>query len=400
MFERVERMPDDPILGLMAAFRADPDPRKVDLGVGVYRDDQGATPVLEAVRRAEQAVLARQTSKTYVAPAGNAGFNQAMERAAFGEDHPVLSGGRLRTVQAPGGCGALRLGAELTRIAVADAVVQVSSPTWANHVPLLTGAGIKLERYPYYDAATGGVDFDSMRAALERLPLRSVVLLHASCHNPTGADLSPLQWRALIPVFARRGHIPFIDMAYQGLGTGVAEDAFGIRLFAAELPELLVAVSCSKNFGLYRERTGALHVLCASAAAADAVLSQLVRIARTIYSMPPDHGAAIVHEILGSDALRSTWLEEVGAMRTRIANLRRETVKQLRQACPQRDFSFIERQRGMFSFLGVSVDQVRALREQHHVYMTNDARINIAGLRNDNLEYFAQSVARVLTAAT
>jgi aspartate aminotransferase len=399
MFERLERMPDDPILGLMAAFRADTDPRKVDLGVGVYRNERGETPVLEAVKKAEQAVLARQTSKTYVAPIGNAGYNQCMERLVFGEGHAALKAGRVRTIQAPGGCGALRVGAELIRIAMPEAIVHVSTPTWANHVPLLTGSGIKLERYPYYDAATGGVNFSAMMEGLEKLPARAVVLLHASCHNPTGADLSEPQWRDVLAVVARRGLIPYIDMAYQGLGTGVVEDAFAPRLFAAELPEVMVAVSCSKNFGLYRERTGALHIVSQTTQSADAILSQLVRIARTIYSMPPDHGAAIVQEILSNDSLRGSWADEVGGMRARINGLRKDLVARLTKAYAQRDFSFIERQRGMFSFLGVNVDQVRALRERHHCYMTDDSRINIAGLRSDNIDYFAQSVAQVLAAA-
>jgi aspartate aminotransferase len=398
MFERLERMPDDPILGLMAAFRADADQRKVDLGVGVYRDDRGDTPVLGAVREAEQAVLGRQKSKTYVAPSGNAGFNQAMEKLVFGDSHPTLKAGRIRTIQAPGGCGALRVGAELIRLAMPDATVHVSTPTWANHVPLLTGSGIKLERYAYYDAATGGVNFSAMLEALERLPARAVVLLHGSCHNPTGADLSEQQWREVLALVSRRGLIPYIDMAYQGLGSGLAEDAFGARLFAAELPEVIVAVSCSKNFGLYRERTGALHIINQTPAAADAVLSQLVRIARTIYSMPPDHGAAIVQEILANEGLRGAWLDELGSMRTRIAGLRKDLVGRLARACPGRDFSFIERQKGMFSYLGVTPEQVRALRERHHVYMTDDSRMNVAGLRAENIGYFTDSVAQVLNA--
>jgi aspartate aminotransferase len=398
MLERLDRLPPDPILGLMAAFRADTDPHKVDLGVGVYRDDRGDTPVLKAVREAEQSVLARQNTKSYVAAAGNPGFNQAMERLVFGVDHPALTGGRVRTIQAPGGCGALRLGAELIRAASPDSVVHVSAPTWANHIPLLSGCGLKLERYPYFDPGTGGVNFDAMRAALERLPARAVVLLHASCHNPTGADLNEAQWRELLGVFKARNLLPFIDMAYQGLGTGVLEDAFGIRLFCSELPEVAVAVSCSKNFGLYRERTGSLHVVSDTKTAAEAVLTQLVRIARSIYSMPPDHGAAIVLEILESSALRQSWEDEVAAMRKRIQGLRHEAVQQLRKFCPQRDFGFIESQRGMFSYLGVTVDQVRELQTRHHVYMTDDSRINVAGLRRENLEYFAQAVAKVLTA--
>jgi len=396
MLERLERLPTDPILGLMAAFRADPDPRKVDLGVGVYRDDVGETPVLSSVRRAEQAVLARQTTKVYVGAAGNIAFNQAMARLVLGESHPALAADRVRSIQAPGGCGALRLGAELIRAASPGTIVHVSTPTWANHMPLLSGSGLQLERYPYYDPSTGGVSFEAMLSALDRLPSRAVVLLHASCHNPTGADLSEPQWRELLGVVKRRALLPFIDIAYQGLGTGQAEDAFGIRLFCAELPEVAVAVSCSKNFGLYRERTGCLHVVTETATAGDAVLSQLVRIARSIYSMPPDHGAAIVHEILADATLREQWSDEVMAMRKRITGLRHALVKRFVEECPQRDFAFIAAQRGMFSFLGVNTPQVHELRDQHHIYMTDDSRINIAGLRSENLDYFARAVAQVL----
>ena len=397
MFERLESVIPDPILGLMAAFRADPDPRKVDLGVGVYRDDRGETPVLEAVRRAESALLARQSTKSYVGPAGNPAFNEAIERLVLGEEHEARLTARVRTVQAPGGCGALRLGAELIRAVSPDSVVYVSTPTWANHSPLLSGSGLKLAPYPYFDPATGGVQFAAMAAALGRLPARAVVLLHASCHNPTGADLSPAQWRELLELLKRRQLLPFIDMAYQGLGEGLEADAYGMRLFSAELPEVLCAVSCSKNFGLYRERTGALQVINETPAAADAAFSHLVRIARGIWSMPPDHGAAIVHGILAEPTLRTSWQAQVAAMRQRIQGLRHEVVKQLRQHCPQRDFGFIATQRGMFSFLGISAEQVRELRERHHVYMTDDSRMNIAGLRAQNLEYFARATAEVLS---
>jgi aspartate aminotransferase len=396
MLERLERLPTDPILGLMALFRADKDPRKVDLGVGVFRDDHGETPVLAAVRRAEEIVLSRQTTKAYVAAGGNAGFNSSMASLVLGDDHPAIKADRVRSIQAPGGCGALRLGAELFRTAQPETVVYVSTPTWANHVPLLSGCGLKLEKYPYYDAATGGVKFDEMLGTLDKVPPRSLVLLHASCHNPTGADLSDAQWRELVELFKRRALLPFIDIAYQGLGTGVAEDAYGVRLFAAELPELAVAISCSKNFGLYRERTGCLSVISQTPTAGDAALSHLIRIARSIYSMPPDHGAAIVSEILSDTALRAQWAAELTAMRERITGLRHELVKQLAREYPQRDFSFIGRQRGMFSFLGVTAPQVQALRNQHHIYMMDDSRMNIAGLRADNLAYFAGAVAQVL----
>ncbi|HVP33942.1 MAG TPA: amino acid aminotransferase [Steroidobacteraceae bacterium] len=396
MFERLELITADTILSLMAAYRADPDPRKVDLGIGVYRNEHGETPVPAAVREAEAAVLARQTTKTYVGPAGNPGFNEAMARLALGAEHEALVSNRVRTIQCPGGCGALRLGAELIRYASADSVVHLSDPTWVNHVPLLSGSGLKLERYPYYDAASGGVRFAAMVAALERLPPRAVVLLHASCHNPTGADLSQAEWRELLSLVKRRQLLPFIDMAYQGLGESLEADAFGLRLFAAELPELLYAVSCSKNFGLYRERTGALGVVCERAAQADAALSQLVRLARGLWSMPPDHGAAIVHGVLTDAALRARWLEELDGMRARIQGLRREVVRRLAEHCPGRDFGFIARHHGMFSLFGISTAQVRELRAQQHIYMVDDSRMNVAGLRRENLEYFARSVGAVL----
>jgi aspartate aminotransferase len=396
MFERLEPVIPDPILRLMAAYRADPEPRKVALGIGVYRDDRGDTPILPSVRQAERIMLARQETKSYVGSAGNLGYNAAIDRLVLAADHPALVAKRVRTIQTPGGCGALRLGAELIRLVRPDSIVHVSTPTWANHGPLICGSGLKLEHYPYFDAASGGVQFGAMLAAFERLPAGAVVLLHASCHNPTGADLSAGQWRELLAVVQRRGLLPFIDMAYQGLGEGLEADAFGVRLFCAELPEVLCAVSCSKNFGLYRERVGSLHLLSTTPAAGDAAFSQLVRLARGIWSMPPDHGAAIVHDILEDPRLRAQWLEEVSAMRRRIQGLRHEVVQQLKVHCPQRDFSFIERQRGMFSFFGISVEQVQALRTQHHVYMTDDSRMNIAGLRPDNLEYFARAVAQVL----
>ena len=396
MFTQLERLPEDPILGLMAAYRADESARKVDLGVGVYRDERGQTPVLECVRRAERALIEEQTTKSYVSPSGNPALNRALARLTFGSEHPALQAGRIATIQGVGGCGALRLGAELVHAASPQTRVYVSEPTWVNHVPLLSGCGLALERYPYYDPVSGGVRFAAMLESLERLPAGSLVLLHAACHNPTGADLSPPQWRELLTSIKRRELLPFIDMAYQGLGSGLDEDAFGIRLFASELPEMLVAVSCSKNFGLYRERVGTLHVLTESARVAEAVLSQQVRSARRLYSMPPDHGAAIVAAILESEALCALWTAELRRMRERIAGLRRELAQQLGTAWPARDFSFIARQHGLFSFLGLTVEQVRRLRFEHHVYMTEDSRMNVAGLRAENLEYFARAVAQVL----
>ena len=396
MLERLQQVTPDAILGLMAAYRADPDPRKVDLGVGVYRDSKGDTPILEAVGSAESALIAAQSTKTYVSSVGNAGFNEQMTRLTFGADHPTVKANRVRTVQTPGGCGALRLAAELIRLAAPDTTVHVSSPTWANHEPLLGNSGLTLGRYPYFDPGTGGVEFPLMMAALEKLPPRTVVLLHASCHNPTGADLSEDEWHTVLELVRRRDLLPFIDMAYQGLGGGMEADAFAPRLFAAELPELICAVSCSKNFGLYRERVGALHLVASTAGAADAALSQLARLARGIWSMPPDHGAEIVRRILSDGDLAAAWQKEVRGMRERILALRQQLLQQLREHCPRRDFGFITRQRGMFSFLGINSAEIHRLRAEHHIYLTDDSRINIAGLREENLAYVARAVAQVL----
>ena len=395
MFADLEKLAPDPILGVTIAFRADPTPGKVDLGVGVYRDSHGQTPIPAAVREAERAVLSAQTSKTYVGPLGNTDFNQRIAELALGPLAAALRE-RVATIQTVGGCGALRLGAEILKATRKEPVVHVSTPTWANHEPLLGSSGLALQRYPYYDAAAHRLEFERMRDALERIAPGNVVLLHGCCHNPTGADLAPAEWEQVADLLLRRSLTPFVDMAYQGLGEDLERDATGLRIIADRVPEMLLAISCSKNFGLYRERTGALHVINQTTAGADAILTQLVRIARTIYSMPPDHGAAIVNEILTNDALRDSWTNEVGTMRGRIAGLRKDAVARLKKAAPDRDFSFIERQHGMFSFLGATKDQVRELREKHHIYMTDDSRINIAGLKSDNIGYFADAVAQVV----
>ena len=298
MFQSLEPLPPDPILGVTAAFRRDASPLKVDLGVGVYRDVAGNTPIPAAVRAAERALIEAQASKTYVGPAGNVDFNERIVDLALGP----LAGSlreRIATIQTVGGCGALRLGAELLKVARPDAVVHVSDPTWANHEPLLGSSGLRLERYPYYDAARHErrVRRDA-GVPVERLPAGAVVLLHACCHNPTGADLAPEQWQALTAVVEQRGLVPFVDLAYQGFGDDLETDVVGLRTLAARVPELLLAVSCSKNFGLYRERTGALAVLAPNGATAAAVATHQARLARRMYSMPPDHGAAVVARLL------------------------------------------------------------------------------------------------------
>lgn len=395
MFETLQALPEDPILGLMAAFRADPAALKIDLGVGVYKDEHGRTPVLRAVKAAEQAVLAEQQTKTYTGPGGNEQFNTLMTELILGSKHPALTTGRVRALQAPGGCGALRLGAELLTVNGARPTVHVSDPTWANHVPLLSGAGLKLERYPYFDSRTGTVRFDAMLERLSSLPAGDVVLLHGCCHNPTGADLSLDQWRKVADVLLQRRLVPYVDIAYQGLGEGISEDAEGARLIAATVPEALIAVSCSKNFGLYRERVGALMVLASTDTQANAAVSHLRKIARGIYSMPPDHGAAIVARILSDTKLSEDWRNELNAMRERMLTLRRTLSAALARTCTAEMASAVEKQRGMFSMLPLTPEAVDTLRQQHHIYMTRDGRINIAGVGLESIDYIAKAIGSV-----
>jgi aspartate/tyrosine/aromatic aminotransferase len=395
MFELLTRVPDDPILGISAAFKRDTTPLKVDLGVGVYKDDHGNTPVPAAVKRAEAEVIAAQASKTYLSPVGNPGFNAQVLELVMGADHAGRKGDAA-AVQAPGGSGALRLGAELVRVSSPGSTVHVSDPTWANHIPLLGSAGFKIERYPYYSAAKHTVEFDRMTAHLEALPSGAVVVLHACCHNPTGQDLTITQWAAIADIVARRGLLPFVDLAYQGLGDDLERDAASIRMLARQVPEMLVAVSCSKNFGLYRERTGLLIALASSSERATIAAGQLGRLARTIYSMPPDHGAAIVDRVLSQPELRQSWSAELAAMAARINGLRGLLAEGLTSRVRGSDFSWITRQRGMFSRLDLTPAMVEALRDQHHVYVAPDGRINIAGVSQANVDHVATAIAAVM----
>jgi aspartate aminotransferase len=377
----------------MAKYRSDTSSLKVDLGVGVYRDLSGNTPVLACVRRAEQAVLAAQATKSYVAAAGREEFNTAVEEMVLGSAHAARRDRRARTVQTPGGCGALRVGAELIRAAAPEVTVHVSDPTWGNHTPLLGGSGLRLERYPYYDAAGHQLRFDAMLERLDRAADGDVVLIHACCHNPTGADLDPAQWQALAQLVTRRRLVPFLDIAYQGFAVDLQADVAGVRLLAEQVPEALIAISFSKNLGLYRERAGALIVIGENANRADAMLSHVLQIARSIYSMPPDHGAAIAAHIFADPTLKGEWLEELAAMRTRIADMRGLLARQLREVTGDGTFDFIRAQRGMFSLLGVSAQAVERLRDKHHIYMMSDSRMNLAGITPDNVNYVAESVA-------
>jgi aspartate/tyrosine/aromatic aminotransferase len=395
IFDNLEKLPPDPILGVTTAFRADPSADKIDLGVGVYRDAEGNTPVPAAVRNAERALLDRQVTKTYVGPMGNAEFNQRIVEMALG----ALAAGlkdRTATIQTVGGCGALRVGAELIRASRPHAIVHVSDPTWANHEPLLGSSGLALERYPYYEPASRGVVFERMLEHFGRLASGSIVLLHACCHNPTGADLDAGQWAALAAVIEDRGLVPFVDLAYQGFGDDLETDVQGLRLLAARVPQLLLAISCSKNLGLYRERTGALAIVAENATAAAAIATHQARTARRMYSMPPDHGAAIASSVLGDPGARAAWESELAGMVSRMKALRALLAGHLAARRPDRDFSWVTRHRGMFSLAGLDSAAIDELRSKHHVYVPPDGRINIAGVSAANVDRVADSVVAVL----
>jgi aspartate aminotransferase len=398
MFQSLPALPADPILGLMASYRADSNPKKIDLGIGVYKNEAGDTPVMTAVKKAEGMILDSQTTKSYVGPTGAAGYNAIVAELLLGKSLNDSLGKRRVTVQSPGGCGGLRLAAEFIKSANPNATVWVSNPTWANHVPLLSSAGLKIAEYPYYDYDSHSVKFDEMIECLSKIDSGDIVLLHGCCHNPCGADLNKQQWQQVRDVALKQGFTVFIDLAYQGLGDGLEEDVYGTRLLVESLPELIVVSSCSKNFGLYRERTGAMTLICDSEAATAVATTQIAGAARAMYSMPPDHGAAIVQLILTNDVLRAEWDAELTEMRDRINGLRSQFVKQIQSIGIEQDFSFIEREKGMFSFLGVNVDQVQTLVNDYSIYLVNSSRINVAGINDANIEYLSNSLATVLKA--
>ncbi len=396
MFQSIERRPPDPILGLSAAYKNDPNPKKIDLGVGVYKDEAGNTPVMKAVKEAELRLWKEEDSKSYIAQAGPALYNQYTAELLFGSAHPVLRDKRSCTVLAPGGSGALRLAAEFVNNNYPGTRAWVSNPTWNNHIPLLSSAGLKLEQYPYYDYEKHNICFDQMMDTLQQATKGDLVLVHGCCHNPSGADLSREQWQALTALAARNGFTPFIDVAYQGLGDGLDADAYGLRLMAESLPEVLIANSYSKNFGLYRERVGAVTVVTEKAEQVDASLSQVLATARQIYSVPPSHGAALVAIILDDQQLKQEWDAELKEMRDRINGLRALLVRKLGERGVGRDFSFIQQEKGMFSFLGLNVEQVTRLVSQYSVYLVGSSRINVAGINDANIDYLVDAIAEVL----
>lgn len=397
MFDHLSAMPEDPILGLMAAYRKDPREQKIDLGVGVYQNDQGQTPVMRAVQQAEDRLIEQQSTKTYQGIAGDPEYNQHILKLLLGANHTALSEGRAVSIQTPGGSGALRIGAEVIRRANPDARLWVGVPTWPNHIPLLGSAGFRIEQYPYYDSNHHRVDFDDMLEALNRVPTGDMVLLHGCCHNPTGSDLNRQQWQQVTDLALEKGFIPFIDIAYQGLGDGLEEDAQGLRLMASKLPEIVIASSCSKNFGLYRERTGSTTFICSDAKQPPVVLSQAMSIARQTYSMPPAHGALLVSMILGDESLRSDWQNEVDEVRQRIQSMRKFLSDGIQNNATGQDFSHIVRQKGMFSFLGISNPQLNRLREDFGIYMVDSTRINLAGINTGNIGYLCESILAVLS---
>ena len=393
MFESLQLLPPDAIIGLIAEYRNDPRETKVDLGIGVYRNAAGQTPILDVVKEAERRLLESQASKTYIGSAGSPAFNEAMRDLTFAG---AAASDRIAMLQTPGGSGSLRVAAGVVLRARKDATVWVSGPTWANHVPLLGGAGLELRTYRYYDDERKMLDLDAMLDALHDIPKGDVVLLHASCHNPTGIDPDEAQWRAIADVVEERGLLPFVDIAYQGFAADLDTDVFIVRELAGRVPEMIVCTSCSKNFGLYRDRVGALFVVTADGKMRDVVQSQANNLVRTMYSMPPDHGAAIVETILHDDALRADWETELGAMRERLQQMRQLLDDALRAEAPEHDFSHVVRAKGMFCFLGVSTEQVQRLKKDHAVYMVDSSRINIAGITADNVAHIARSVAAIL----
>ncbi|PRP70634.1 aromatic amino acid aminotransferase [Chromobacterium amazonense] len=396
IFAGVELAPRDPILGLNEAFNADTRGTKVNLGVGVYSNDDGKIPLLAAVQTAEKARLEALPARGYQPIEGSAAYDVAVQKLLFGADSELLSAGRVVTAQALGGTGALKIGADFLKRLNPAAKVYISDPSWENHRALFESAGFEVENYPYYEAATRGVDFAAMKARLASLAAGSVIVLHACCHNPTGADLSAAQWEEVVSVCRERGLVPFLDMAYQGFADGIDADALAVRLFAMSGLQFFIASSFSKSFSLYGERVGALSIVTSGKDESSRVLSQLKRVIRTNYSNPPIHGAAIVAAVLSSPELRRQWEEELAGMRDRIRAMRLALLEAIKAHGVAADFSFITAQRGMFSYTGLTAAQVERLREEFGIYAVSTGRICLAALNSKNVDYVASAIAKVL----
>jgi aromatic-amino-acid transaminase len=397
LFSAVELAPRDPILGLNEQFNADSNPTKVNLGVGVYFDDEGKLPVLACVAAAEKELLSSPKAKGYLPIDGIAAYDKAVQGLVFGADSAVLRAGRVATVQALGGTGGLKVGADFLKRLRPDAKVLISDPSWENHRALFTHAGFVVESYPYYDADTRGVRFEAMLAALNAAPAGTITVLHACCHNPTGCDLTPAQWQQVVDVVKLRGLVPFLDMAYQGFGKGIAEDGAVIAQFVAADISFFVSTSFSKSFSLYGERVGALSVLCADADECARVLSQLKIVIRTNYSNPPTFGAFVVAQVLNTPALRAMWESELAGMRERIAAVRKTLTQRLQAAGVKGDLSYIQRQMGMFSYSGLSKEQMQRLRSEFGVYGVDSGRICVAAINSRNIDRVVTGLARVMS---
>ena len=396
LFSAVEMAPRDPILGLNEAFNADTRTSKVNLGVGVYCNEEGRIPLLRAVVEAETIRVAQHASRGYLPIDGIAAYDQAVQKLLFGADSPLLAAGRVITTQAVGGTGALKIGADFLKQLQPNAVVAISDPSWENHRALFETAGFPVQNYRYYDAASHDVNRAGMLEDLNALPAGSIVVLHACCHNPTGVDLTPADWQNVLDVVRAKGLIPFLDMAYQGFGDGIAEDAAAVRLFADSGLNFFVSSSFSKSFSLYGERVGALSIITESKEESARVLSQVKRVIRTNYSNPPTHGATIAAAVLNSPELRAMWEEELAEMRLRIRGMRLQMVELLSKKAPGHDFSFVARQRGMFSYSGLTVEQVTRLRTEFGIYALDTGRICVASLNQRNIEAVTDAIVQVI----
>jgi aromatic-amino-acid transaminase len=396
LFSTIEMAPRDPILGITEGFNADKNPLKINLGVGVYYDDNGKVPLLACVRQSETQMLEKATPRGYLPIEGIAAYDKAVQELVFGADSAVIKEKRAITIQAIGGTGALKVGADFLQRFSPDSQVWISDPSWENHRALFESAGFTVNNYPYYDPATRGVNFDGMLASLKSMPAASIVVLHACCHNPTGADLTEAQWGEVISVVTERGLIPFLDMAYQGFGDGIEADGKVVRRFTDAGGPLFVSNSFSKSFSLYGERVGALSIVAVSAEEAARVLSQLKRVIRTNYSNPPTHGGQVVAMSLATPELRQMWEDELAGMRLRIREMRQLLVQKLKEKAPAHDFDFVIKQRGMFSYSGLTKPQVERMRDEFSVYAVDTGRICVAALNTKNIDRVVEAIAKVL----
>ncbi|MBM6551169.1 aromatic amino acid transaminase [Marinomonas ostreistagni] len=397
MFKHLKAVPGDPLLALIVAHQQDPNPKKIDLGVGVYKDDLGRTPILESVKKAEALMVENEETKAYLGVYGAADFAPLIQNLLLGKDSDIIKQGRIASTQTPGGTGALKVAADFISANLDGARLFVSDPTWGNHTSIFNSAGVEVVEYPYYDPQTNDVRFDDMMAFLDaEMKQGDVLLLHACCHNPTGVDLKIEHWHALTDFVNQRGVLPLVDAAYQGFGDGLDEDMAGLRYMAERVSSMLIANSFSKNFGIYRDRCGGLSVIAETAEEATNAFSIIGQAIRANYSMPPAHGATVVYTIMNNPELHALWEQEVTEMRSRINNLRTKLVQKLATSGVSKDFSFIEKQRGMFSYSGLTLEQVRTLRSEYSIYIADTGRMSVAGISDDNIDYLCESIAKVV----